>query len=185
MKLVNWSGLMIVEEFKHIRNGEVIYEEYEIKNQLHLEGQQLILGAMFSGGPTANPFIPDLYYFGLDNRSIVAVDDTLATIGSLEPRQNGYARQPVSSTSGFTIEFNNDRAAYQATGQIVTFRGTGGSPNAVVWGPVQNLFLTDRPIGADIGTLIATATLSTAVSVRSGDSISMRMSMVIKASASS
>ncbi len=177
----NWPGMLVIEEIKHIRDDKVIYEEYEIPNTLHLEGEQLFLGALFQGGPLTNPFIPETYYFGLDNRSLVDRADTLATIGALEPQGiNGYARQPVNSISGFTVDFDNDRAVYKASSTIITFRGQGGTPGAIVWGPVQNLFMTDRALTVSGGTLIASAVLSNPVNVQSGDSVSMRMSLAIR-----
>lgn len=177
----NWTGLLLIEEIKHYdANNNLLYEQYQIPNTLHLEGEQFILGALFIGGPLTNPFIPTNYFFGLDNRQIVSRSDTLAIIGALEPRINGYARQPVSSTNGFVTSFDNDLAAYKATSGIVTFRGVGGPSGSVVWGPVQNLFMTDRDLSSNAGTLIATAALDNPITVRSGDAVSMRMSLVIR-----
>ena len=51
-----------------------------------------------------------------------------------EPSGNGYSRQPVSSTTGFTII--NNGGVYQARSNVVIFAAVTGS-----WGPVvQHIF---------------------------------------------
>ena len=43
----NWSGILICDEFKHIRNEKVIFEKYNIKNLLHIQGEDQLLRALF------------------------------------------------------------------------------------------------------------------------------------------
>ena len=88
----NWRGIMKVLEVQHLRNNEVIWEDSDLYNMLHAEGQEMILNAVFAGGS-----IPTSYYMGLDNRSSLAVGDKLAALDG-EPDTNGYIRFTTSSS---------------------------------------------------------------------------------------
>ena len=166
----NWHGLMKIDLLQHIRNGEIIYEERDVYNTLHFLGELYCLSALFLGGNNPNSFIPNNYYMGLDNRATVSPSDTMQTLNN-EPVGNGYARQLLSSTTGFTIDIS--AGVHRAVGNIITFSASG-----VGWGPVQNIFLTN--MSDNLGTLISTAILSTPIQPAPGDNINMRMAMQLK-----
>jgi len=158
--------LMTLLEIKHIRDGKCIWEEYNIPNTWHKEGQEFILANNFDLDYGVE--VPENYYMGLDRRSTLSVDQTMASITG-EPTTDGYARQSFSSTSGFSIGTNDSDTVIAQTG-IATFSATIGD-----WGPVKNAFLTTR-IDND-GHLIASATLSGERIVLAGDSITVRISL--------
>jgi hypothetical protein len=169
-KTVNWNGIMRVLEIRHADAcGNILWEKSDINNLLHNSGEQFILQALFTGGPS-NSFIPNYYFLGLDNRTALDPADTMTALVG-EPNTNGYVRQPVNSINGFTID--NSSGSYRATTAIVTFRATGGT-----WGPVQNIFITDKN---DLtGFLIASANLGSPFSLTDGDTISLRLGMTLQ-----
>jgi hypothetical protein len=171
MSNINWNGLMRVIEIRHSNaQGDILWEKHDIGNMLHTSGEQFLLQALFAGGPTNNSYIPNYYFLGLDNRTTIAPGDVMAGILG-EPSANGYTRQPVSSTTGFTID--NTGGSYRASTAIVTFRALGGS-----WGPVRNIFLTDKN---DLtGSLIASANLGSPFSLTAGDTISLRLGLALR-----
>ena len=159
---------MRILELKHYRNNELISVTYDLPNMLHQGGEEFILSVAFS---TANGFsIPAAYYLGLDNRNTIQLTDTMASLQN-EPTGNGYLRQPVSSASGFGIELVN--SAYRATSVVVAFTASTGS-----FGPIQNLFLTDKL--DNTGTLIATAPLDAPHTVAPGDTLSLRLGLSLQ-----
>lgn len=166
----DWPGIMQVLWIEQIRNGKVIYREEKVLNMLHFLGDEYLLQALFLGGNSPNLYIPDQYYLGLDSRSIIAVDDVMADVLN-EPFINGYTRQPVSSTNGFVIEIVG--GVHRATAAIVGFSAIGGS-----WGPVSNIFLSDKP--NNTGVLISSAKLTNPVTVASGDTVNMQMALSLR-----
>lgn len=167
-KQKNWPGIMTVESIQHISKGKVIYEEKNIKNILHVDGEQQILNALFVGGNTGNIYIPTTYFLGLDDRTSLAAADTLSSLVS-EPAVGGYARQGVSATTGFTIQTNG--TLVKATTGIITFSCTTTS-----WGPVRNLFLTNVASGTS-GVLYSSVALSNTVTLVPGDSVTLKFSL--------
>jgi hypothetical protein len=165
-----WHGLMEILSVEHIRDGKVLYREENIKNTLHFLGEAFLLQALFMGGYSPSIYIPDQYYLGLDARGTIAVADTMASVFN-EPFVNGYTRQPVSSTNGFSLDVVS--GVHRATSQIVSFSAAGGS-----WGPVSNIFLSDKP--NNTGVLISSAQLTSPVTVLSGDSVNMRMALSLR-----
>ena len=163
----DWHGLIKVLDINHVRNGQIIWEAKNLHNILHQNGEEYFLTVLFNNDgslPPAN------YHLGLDERSILLVDDTMSNLID-EPTVNGYARQPVSSVSGWTIELAN--GVFRALGPIITFGATGGS-----WGPVSNLFLTNRT--DNDGFLIASVALSNTITMSDGDAINMRMGLSLR-----
>jgi len=154
---------------KQERDGEVIYEQNNIRNLLHTDGESFILRAVFTGGQVSS-VIPTNYYLGLDNRSEIVAANTLSSLVA-EPTGDGYVRQAVASAGDFVVTLEG--VNYRATSPIVAFRAEGGS-----WGPVQNIFLTDSATTS--GTLISSAQLDTAVTVADGDQVTMRIGLVLK-----
>lgn len=163
-----WPGIMILENIQHISNGKIVYQEDNIKNILHVGGEQQILNALFVGGPSTNTYIPTNYFLGLDNRSTLSATDTLSSLVS-EPSSGGYVRQGVSSTTGFTVQTSG--TIVKATTGIITFSCTTTS-----WGPVKNLFLTNVASGT-AGVLCSSVALSNTVTLAPGDSVTLKFSL--------
>ena len=165
-----WHGLMRILEITWIRDGQIIFYDTDLPNTLHFLGEQFCLAALFTGGNTPNSVIPNNYYMGLDARATIDPSDTMQTLLN-EPVGNGYTRQILSSTTGFTIDIS--QGVHRAVGNIITFSASG-----VGWGPVLNIFLTDKPDNS--GTLISSAPLSTPIQANPGDQINMRMAMSLR-----
>lgn len=167
MEHKNWRGLMKILEIRHCdAQGNILFEQENILNLLHLDGEEFLLRAAFTGGQVSS-IIPENYYLGLDNRQSVSADNTMDDLIG-EPSGSGYERQPISSNGDFNI--NLDASHYLATSPIVAFRATSGS-----WGPVSNLFLTDQDDNS--GYLISTIVLESPISLSLGSSVTMRIGM--------
>lgn len=165
----NWYGLMKVLEFQHLDvNGEILYQEKNILNTLHVEGEEFILSVCFGGLS-----IPNNYYFGMDSRFTISPSDVMVDIynGNYEPTGFGYLRQQIPSTGSFSLLLSNGN--YKAVSPAIQFTAIGGS-----WGPVQNIFLTNESNYE--GYLIGSASLQSPVTVNAGQSIAMRFSMGLK-----
>lgn len=170
MENKNWPGIMKIQEIQHKDClGNIIWEEKNIKNILHQEGEQFLLQAAFVGGKNST-IIPNFYYLGLDRRQQVNVDDVMNDLIG-EPFGGGYQRAELASSGDFAINFIQDH--YVATSPIVAFRSTVGS-----WGPVSNLFLTAEV--QNTYRLISTAVLSDVISLNVGDSVTLRIGMQIR-----
>jgi len=166
----NWNGILTIIEIEHRDSkGNLLWKKNNIKNILHQEGERFLLMAAFTGGQT-NTIIPEYYHLGLDNRSVVEADNTLDSLIG-EPSSGGYERQSISSSGIFSV--NLEGSHYVATSPIVAFRATVGD-----WGPVTNLFLTTT--NDNTGILISTAILGTAVSLLSGNNVTMRIGMRLR-----
>lgn len=170
MKKKDWHGIMKILVIQHKdTDGSVLYEQKNVLNLLHSEGEEFLLRAAFAGGRVSS-VIPDNYYLGMDNRQAVAESDTIDDLIG-EPSSGGYERQALASEGDFSINFEDDH--YIATSPIVAFRATTGD-----WGPVSNLFLTDKADNA--GALISTAVLDSAVSLEAGQSITVRIGLQLR-----
>lgn len=170
MKKPNWHGILKILEIQHWdASGELLWEGKQILNTLHQDGEEFLLRAAFLGGQTST-IIPQEYYLGLDNRLTIDPADTMDSLIG-EPSSGGYERQPVASSGDFAINFEDDH--FVATSPIVAFRATTGD-----WGPVSNLFLTDK--SDNTGYLISTAPLSIALSLTAGNTVTMRIGMQLK-----
>lgn len=176
MKQKDWNGILTILEIQHRDSkGNILWEDKNINNLLHQEGERFLLMAAFTGGNNPNTVVPEYYYLGLDNRSVVTAEDTLdepltnTLIG--EPSSGGYERQSISSSGIFSINLENDH--YVATSPIVAFRAIAGD-----WGPVSNLFLSTT--NDNSGTLISTAVLSNPISLASGETVTMRIGMRLR-----
>jgi hypothetical protein len=169
-KYKEWCGILKILDVKHLdTNGKVIWEAENVLNLMHQDGEEYLLRAAFTGGRVST-VIPDSYYLGLDNRSVPAVDNTVDDLLG-EPTSNGYERQAVNSSGDFAINFESNH--FLATSPIVAFRATVGN-----WGPVGNLFLTDKSDNS--GFLISTASLGTIITVNAGESVTMRIGMTLR-----
>jgi hypothetical protein len=159
----NWRGIMKVLEVQHIRNNKVIWEDHDLYNMLHAEGQEIILNAVFAEGA-----IPTAYYLGLDNRATLAVVDNLASLVA-EPSTNSYSRFTASSSSDFTISAVTS-GDFKAQSVLLTFIAAGGG-----WGPVKNLFMSSSSDNA--GKLISSVALSESLTLVDGDIINLRINL--------
>lgn len=167
---MDWYGILKIIEVKHLDSeGRVLWENNNVHNIMHQDGEEYLLRAAFTGGRVST-VIPDSYYLGLDNRSVPAVDDLIDDLIG-EPTSNGYERQAVNSSGDFAINFESNH--FIATSPIVAFRATVGS-----WGPVGKLFLTDK--SDNTGFLISTADLGTIITVSAGESVTMRIGMTLR-----
>jgi hypothetical protein len=163
------TRLLTVKTIRHLgRDGEVLWEQREVPNIWHRGGEVFCLGVLFNSAETA---LPANYYCGLDNRSSLAVSDTLANL-SQEPTQFGYGRQAISSASGFTIDLN-EFDVYQATSGVLTFEAVGGT-----WGPVRNIFLATSLSSG--GVLMSTAALDGSRSVADGEKLSLQIGLTLR-----
>ena len=163
--LKNWHGILKIDEFTVFDNEKIIYQEKNIYNILHQQGELLILNSVFTGNTA-----PSSFYIGLDNRTTLGFTDTLSNLTG-EPLGNGYARQQIlpiqlniSLTSG-----NN----YQVSGPVVNFSATTG-----ILGPVQNLFLTTVSTGNG-GILISSARLSESLTLSPPNVASLKFSFAL------
>lgn len=166
----NWNGIMKILDIRHCdAEGNVLWEDHNIHNLLHLDGEEYLLRATFQGGQN-NIIIPEYYYLGMDNRIIIERTDNMDDLIG-ESTVGGYQRQTVHSQNDFSINFEEDH--FVATSPIVAFQST-----TVSWGPVSNLFITDT--GDNTGYLIATAVLPSAIIVNIGESITARIGMQLR-----
>jgi hypothetical protein len=158
--------LLTILDIEHVHKGDVVWRAENLTNVLHKQGEEFILSCLFKSA-TVSP--PTFYYLGLDNRSNPVDTDMIDSLQS-EPTANGYARQPVSSGSGFTVAEVD--GVIRATSIVVSFTASGGS-----WGPIKNLFLTDEISSS--GYLIATAPLGDDRTLASGDTLTMRFALAL------
>jgi len=162
----SWHGLVKIIEIQQIRNNKVIWQDENILNTLHAQGESYILQCAFDNSGTLPPAN---LYFGLDSRPTISVTDTLASVS--EPTGNGYQRQAVSTSTGFSIDIVS--GIYRASSQVVAFSATGAG-----YGPVLNLFLATTTDNS--GLLIASNPLTNPISLVAGDTVTMRMSLSLQ-----
>jgi hypothetical protein len=162
----DWKGIMTVQELLHISgDGSVLHREQNIKNMIHVVGEEYILRVLFSSLSK-----PENYYVGLDNRSSLLPSSTIAALTGEPTNINGYERQAIPSDN-FQVESLS--GLMQARSPTLVFRATGGS-----WGPVKNMFIATA-LGTDsnTSTLISSVVLSREITVNDGEIITVRMSM--------
>jgi len=172
---MNKLHLMKIKSFKVLdKLGKIKYEEYNIKNILHKQGEEFLLKSIFFD----KTIIPENFYIGLDARPGINTTDTLRQIVA-EPSSNNYNRQMV--------QHGDWAVATDSTGTFVAKSGTiifsAISSTEVGWGPVLNIFLTttnERCTPSSIncpGYLISSARLSDSISLNSGESVVIEMSI--------
>ncbi len=163
-----WHGIMKIVNFQHCdKNGEILYEEENVNNLIHLVGEELILKILFAGEP-----VPSNYYIGLDSRTSLDASLGIGSVFGYEPNSNSYERQKVQSDNFSVIVGSSSHR--QANSPTVIFKAIGGS-----WGPVKNIFLTTN-LGYGVNSiLISSASLSRSITVADGEIITMRMAMAL------
>lgn len=163
--------LIGIDSIQHLDcQNNIKWEAKNLLNTLHYSGEEFVLRSVFIGGKADNAYIPNFYYFGLDNRPSLSASDVMSSLIS-EPTLNGYLRIPISSSDEFSLGTSGSNKKINSP--IVTFQATGGS-----WGPVRNLFLTDKPDGS--GYLISSVYLGSSITVLAGESINLRLGIVLK-----
>jgi len=161
--------LLKIIEIQHLsKTGEVLWEDKNIHNLLHTDGEEFIIDILFAG-----EIVPVNYFFGLDNRTNINVSDDMETIETDgdEPDANGYLRQKIPSEGLFEIGLVD--TVTQATTPILTFVAEGGS-----WGPVKNMFMTT--LADNSGILISTVSLGQSINVSDGETINLRMRIALQ-----
>lgn len=158
------------------KNNKVRYQQRDIKNTFHQQGEEYILNALFKGSEN---LVTNGYYIGLDARPTLNRTDTLSNIiGEPLVQGNNYQRQNVSflnwqiinpNTSATTTASPTLTPYYAKSGPVIFSSLNSG------WNSVTNIFLATT-IGSG-GKLISSATLGTTVSVAIGESVVMEMSI--------
>jgi len=160
--------LITILRIEHVdSNGRVLWYAENLPNILHAEGEEYILKAAFSD----TTVVPANFYFGCDNRSILARSDTMADITG-EPTVFGYTRQVISSDGEIQVAVELG-GYYIATSPILLFSASGGD-----WGPVSNLFMTTESGGS--GELIASVPFSQEITVEDGTSLNVQMRLSLQ-----
>jgi len=132
-------------------------------NMLHDEGEKFVLEAVFPETQS----IPAAYYIGLDNRTSLAEEDTLASLSG-EPTGNGYSRKAVNSDAT-DMTLSQVSGDWRVTTKTVTFTASGGSI-----GPVTKAFLCNVATGS-AGKLLQSNALSQSRTLASGESLDVNM----------
>lgn len=157
--------MKVVEIVHRDRAGGIVRVERDIRNTIHVLGEEFVLKALFAGGG-----VPPEYYIGLDSRASISFSDAISDLEGAEPVANGYERQAVAS-DGFAIVADEPEIR-KANGPTVIFTASGGS-----WGPVRNIFLCTG-LGYGSGSvLVSSAALGQNLVVSDGEMVSMRMAM--------
>lgn len=169
----NWHGIMKVVEIKHLdQYGKLLWQQKNVKNMLHAEGEEFILRAVFTGGYVNNTIIPEYYYLGMDNRTTPISADVMVSLLNEPTSTYGYQRQTLSPDGVFEMS-QSDSGHWIASSPIMAFRAQNGS-----WGPVRNVFLTDKD--DNTGSLIASAQFDSPIIVNDGESITMRIALMLQ-----
>lgn len=166
----DWHGLLKIEEVCFLDKNGVIFKQYgPIYNTIHLESEFFFLKALFNNNGSV---IPTNYLIGLDNRETLEVADTISDLVD-EPSGNGYQRQTVSSSVGWTVDLFS--GVYRTRSNIITFTASGGSI-----GPIETVFLTGTDGTTDIEYLLSSAKLEGSAELSDGESLSLRMVLTLR-----
>lgn len=160
--------LMTIDKFTVFNKYKsIIFEQKNIKNIVHQEGEQYMLNVLFNLEQSINDGkVASSYYAGLDNRITLSSTDSmlLSIVGEPLP-QTSYSRQQITT---WTEPFISN-GVYVVKSNPITFDAA-----VTGWGPVSNIFLTTNSSG---GILISSAKLSETVTLNVGDSIVLTISL--------
>lgn len=145
--------------------GAVLYKAENIRNRIHLLGEDFILKVLFGGVQ-----IPNLYFIGLDSRESISPEDSIADLEDMEPSSYGYERKSINSDDFSVIQ--NPSGFMQANSPTVLFTALGNS-----WGPIRNIFLSTGLGHSSPSILVSSASIGQNLIVSPGDTVSMRMAM--------
>lgn len=163
-----------IKDIQHLdKDGNVLWEDHDLHNILHDEGEQYILSAAFAttmasyGAPPAN------LYLGLDTSTrTLGEADTLALVGE-NLSANGYDREALSTAGAGTVSddfyITQPASYYQAQSKIIEWTAI-----TAPWTTVTKLFLTTAVTGTT-GKLICSVPLSTSRTLAIGDTIRCAM----------
>lgn len=155
MQLMTIDNFTVFDKYKNI-----IFEQKNIKNIVHQEGEQYMLGVLFNKAELASS-----YYAGLDNRTTLSSTDSIFSITGEPLPQTSYKRQEITSWGDPFISNN----VYVVKSNPITF-----DASIIGWGPVSNIFLTTRKSG---GILLSSAKLSQILTLSEGNSVVMSISL--------
>jgi hypothetical protein len=145
---------------RHIRNGEVIWQEEYKHNAIADEGAEAILEVFYRA---STAYAPATFYVRLCDDTLV-VSDTLSSVQN-EPSGNGYAAQEVTrDTTGFPMKDVASNGNQRLTSKTVTFTASGGSI-----GPVTTAYIATT--SDNTGKLIGYLPLSMQRTVLNGDAM--------------
>lgn len=158
---------MTIDKFNIIdKNEKIIYEQNNIKNILHSEGEEFIIKSVFSSSVA----VPSSYYVGLDFRNNLTKSDTMQSI-YLEPNTGNYRRQEITSGSWIV---SNSSGTWIAKSPSIVFSAIGSG-----WGPVQNIFLTTIEEGKTGKYIISSSKLQQNINLNAGQKIVLEISLSI------
>jgi hypothetical protein len=150
-------------------DGNLLWVDQPQLNILHDEGEQAILSAYFDTDLAGFGAPPASLYMGLDNRTALAENDTLSMGTFNELSGGGYARQAISTSTGFTL--SQPGAYYQAT-QVAN--SSFGPATSGGMGTAKYRFLCTVSTGTS-GKLIASLALSTTRTINQGDTLNTNL----------
>ncbi len=160
---------MKIVEAKQTRGSHVVWQSASLYNMIHTGGEEMILKTLFYNDGTMPPAY---YYLGLDNRASISYADTMGSLVD-EPSGSGYTRQQLSSsTTSSGWQVSSGAMLHKAVSNIVSFQATSA------YGPIGNLFLTDK--SDNTGYLISSVALTSSVTMSPGDVLSLRMTLSLK-----
>jgi hypothetical protein len=146
-------------------NKNIKFQQNNIKNIVHQAGEEYMLNVLFRQGQRVSSQTGSGYWLGLDNRTTLSATDIMSSVSGEPLVTTSYRRQEVSTWDAPIIS----NSVYVVKSSPVTF-----SAASVGWGPVSNIFLTTNKLG---GILISSAKLSQTISLASGQSIVMTISL--------
>jgi len=161
--------ILHVAHIEHIdKEGNVLWEEDNILNMLHDEGEQYILAQAFASNLSGFSRASTLYLGLTTNGAGGMLEDYgLAQVG--EPSSAGYARIALSTTgtgvSGQDFVLSQPASFYKAASKTCTFTCTTPS-----WSAVNFVFLCTAASGTS-GKLLCSVQLSQSRVVAAGDSL--------------
>ena len=89
--------LLRILDIKHWRDGEVVWEASDLPNTLHRTGELYALRGLFA---TASQDAVPFYYVGMDNRTDIAVNDTIMQLVSPAMPFGGVGASGIGSYHG-------------------------------------------------------------------------------------
>jgi hypothetical protein len=148
-------------DFKHIRNGKVIFEFTDRKNLLVDQGEKGMIDTFFRNNG-ALYFPSTNFYIGLYKGTLLETS-TLATLPNEPALSFGYSRLVIErSTVGFpTIEQDED-GDWRVISKEVTYAAVGGDI-----GPINGMFLGTS--SDNTGILIGGVAVGTDRTIKAGD----------------
>lgn len=172
-----WNGLLKIEEATLFsKDKKILWQEKNLKNIFHNEGQKLMLKCCFANSidnDVERILPPKNYNFGLDNRAVLGAEDTVESIDGEPAKSTGYRRFAVKPDT-FTLE--QVSGIWTAKSPAASFKATSQ------FGPIKNFFLTATTQEVDelgdivsINYLISSVAFSESVTVDAGSFFTVKM----------